>query len=153
MRKNNYHAHILCLFLVVVTAGAASMTGVASGQTSNTSLFLEKDHQNIGLPDGAGEARVSSLISLLQELGLDISYGDNGETIFSMVDQSLTRIITSLASGNTEGFLEIPLIEETLNYLGISPDEIIIDPNDAPSHMTAVDTYNQRYSVKNDVTT
>ena len=95
-----------------------------------------------------GEAayEMNGMISLLRELGLDISYGNDNGTIFSMLDDSLTRIITDLSSGNSDNFLEVPLINETMRYFGISPDEIILHPEDAPDSLEAVDRYNQRFS-------
>ena len=103
---------------------------------------------NNGYLKRGGETQVNGLIGLLQVMGLDISYGSNGETIFSMVDQSLTRIISDLSSGNTEGFTDIPLISETLTYLGIDPSDIIVNPDDTPPLTQAVDRFNAQYTAK-----
>ncbi len=93
---------------------------------------------------------MDEMIHLLQESGVDISYGDEGD-IFSMVDESLTRIITSLASGNVEGFMDIPLIRETLDYFGLSADDIVISPYDTNGRMDAVDAYERKYESKTGV--
>lgn len=87
---------------------------------------------------------MNSLITLLENVGFDISYGEDGRTIFSMVDESLTRIISSLSSGNVEGFMDLPLIRETLTHFGLSADDIVIDPNDSPERMEAVDNFNRK---------
>lgn len=93
----------------------------------------------------SGTRDMNTLIQFLDAIGFDISYGDNGGTIFSMVDESLTRIISSLSSGNVEGFMDIPLIKETLAYFDLSTEDIVMDPNMTPGRMEAIDSYNQRY--------
>lgn len=93
---------------------------------------------------------MDAMIHLLQESGVDISYGEEGD-IFSMVDESLTRIITSLASGNVEGFMDIPLIRETLDYFGLSENEIVISPDETSARMQAIDMYERKYESKTGV--
>lgn len=144
---------VFCLVLIMVS----SMTGCVivsalSDQVNQSVQTNEPYWVGNGFVNGDGEGHMNSLISLLKDMGVDISYGEDGGTIFSMVDQSLTRIITDLSSGNTEGFTGIPLIWETLTYLGISPDDIIVQPEDVPSSMAAIDRYNQRYSGKPNTT-
>lgn len=94
---------------------------------------------------------MDAMILLLQESGVDISYGDDGETIFSMVEKSLHQIIVSLSSGNMEGFMDIPLIRETLDYFGLSADDIVMSPNDANGRMQAIDMYERKYESKSGV--
>jgi hypothetical protein len=127
--------------LILILTGIATVT-VADGITSadlgtNGSLPL--------LSGGEGSGFVNLLLEVLGEAGLNLSYGSDGGTIFSMVDVSLTRIITDLSSGNTEGFTGIPLINETLIYLHISPEDIIVDPEDVQGSMPALDSYTSRY--------
>jgi hypothetical protein len=62
-----------------------------------------------------------------------------------MVDISLTRIIDSLSSGDIEGFMDIPLIKETLAYFHINVDDIVLSPNETPKTMEAIDNYAKRY--------
>ncbi len=93
---------------------------------------------------------MDAMIHLLEESGVDISYGEEGD-IFSMVDESLTRIITSLASGNVEGFMDIPLIRETLDYFGLSENEIVISPDETSARMQAIDMYERKYESKTGV--
>ncbi|MFH0967969.1 MAG: hypothetical protein V1862_09840 [Methanobacteriota archaeon] len=134
----------LVLILIFFSSG---IVGFAVGDQMNQSGQNNESYRiGNGFINGEGEVSMNSLITLLQEMGLDISYGQDGGTVFSMVDQSLTRIITDLSSGNTNGFMDIPLINETLNYLGISPDDIIVRPEDVSPSMAAIDRYNERYS-------
>ena len=93
---------------------------------------------------------MDAMIHLLEESGVDISYGEEGD-IFSMVDESLTRIISSLASGNVEGFMDIPLIRETLDYFGLSENEIVISPDETSARMQAIDMYERKYESKTGV--
>lgn len=94
---------------------------------------------------GESGENIDLLVSLLKQMGIDLSYGDEGDTIFSMVDTSLTRIISSLSSGNTEGFMEIPLIHETLASFGLTADDVVIDPSHSSGEMEATQSYQQNY--------
>ncbi len=81
-------------------------------------------------------ALVFDLIELLPLLGVDTTY--NNGTIFDMIEVSLYSIIEMLANGETEGFFEIPLIQETLSYSNISADDIIISPDEIDDTMPAI---------------
>jgi len=143
---------VFCLVLGVIILGSGFVGFVVGDQVNQSVQNNESYRIGNGFINGAGEVRLNSLINLLQEIGLDISSGEDGGTVFSMVDLSLTRIITDLSSGNTDGFIDIPLINETLNYLGISPDDIIVRPEDVPSSMAAIDRYNQKNFGKLNIT-
>jgi hypothetical protein len=88
------------------------------------------------------EETFSILMDLLKISGVDISYGDNGSTIFSMVDTSLSQIIEDLSSGNPDGLLNNPLISETMKELGVNVDQIIVDPDKINGTMKAIESYN-----------
>jgi len=127
--------------LILILTGIVTVT-VADGITSvnlgmNGSLPL--------LDGGEGSGFLNMFLEILGEAGFNLSYGSDGGTIFSMVDTSLTQIITDLSSGNSEGFTGIPLINETLIYLQISPEDIIVDPEDVQGLMPALDSYTSRY--------
>jgi len=107
--------------------------GNDSGDRTDT-IFFQK----------SSDDTINSLVNILQILGIDVSYGEDGETIFSMVKQSLHSIITSLSSGNTEGFLDIPLIQETLSYFGISPGDVVVNPENLTGEIEAVSYYNRK---------
>jgi len=118
----------------------------AGAESINQSVHPDKPSliEN-GFIKGEGEIHLTGLIRFLQEIGMDISYGEDGETIFSMVDKSLTRIISDLASGNADGFLSVPLIQETFKHLGMNPEEIIVNPEDVPDTFEALDQYHRKY--------
>lgn len=97
------------------------------------------------------DSDMDAMIHLLKESGLDISYGDEGETIFSMVEKSLHQIIVSLSSGNVEGFMDIPLIREILDYFGLKAGDIVISPDDTSGRMEAIDMYERKYESKSGV--
>jgi len=137
-RKNS----LLLFFCILIAIGWITSCSGAEGGSNETGWkeTLNSDGRQMKTMQDMG-----ILIGFLREFGVDISYGDDGGTIFSMVDASLTRIISSLASGNVEGFLEIPLIEETLSYVGLSAEDIVIRPNETPEGMEAVDSYRRTY--------
>ena len=137
---------LYCLILIILCNGSGVASVAVEDQINQSGQSDESYRIGNGFINGAGEVRMNGLITLLQEMGLDISYGEDGGTVFSMVDQSLARIITDLSSGNAEGFMDIPLIQETLKYLGISPADIIINPDDVNGHMDAIERYNQKYA-------
>lgn len=139
---------VVCFVLISMEIAAGnSVDSIPGGQENPGVLRNDSSPIGNGFIKGEGAAQMNSLISLLQDMGLDISYGNDGGTVFSMVDQSLTRIITDLSSGNTHGFIDIPLIRETMNYLGMSPEDVIVNPENVSSSMKAIDRYNQEYSV------
>lgn len=129
---------LICSFLMT-PALADVITNDSQFQTSDPDIV---DHDALDLQGGD---ILPLLLTLLQELGVDISYGDEGDTIFAMVDRSLTKIIEDLSSGQIEGFTQIPLINETLRFAGIEPDEIIISPDETSGRMAAIDAYASRY--------
>lgn len=119
---------------------------VLADDIPNTTLLQSRsDLAAHGSLDQEGGDILPFLLTLLQDLGVDISYGDEGDTIFAMVDRSLTQIIEDLSSGQIEGFTQIPLINETLRFAGIEPAEIVISPDETPGRMAAVDAYASRY--------
>nr|WP_319539652.1 hypothetical protein [uncultured Methanospirillum sp.] len=134
-----HQSSILILFLIAV----GSIAGITPGSSAATDLQITNGSVS-GFSDLKEDGLVGTLILLLGEAGLDLSYGENNETIFTMVDTSLTTIISDLSSGNTEGFMNIPLINETLAYLEITPADIIVNPDDVQGTMPAIDTYNSR---------
>jgi len=79
---------------------------------------------------------LSDLVALLPLMGVDITYEEG--TIFDMVGLSLFTVIDQLASGDTGGFFEIPLIQETLAYSNLSPGDIIISPDEVTTQMPAI---------------
>lgn len=88
----------------------------------------------------------NTIINILKKGGVDISYGEDGGTIFTMIDESLTEIIESLSTGKMEGFMDIALIQETMEYFGISPEEIVIDPTNYSGNMDFIHNYETRKS-------
>ena len=137
---------VVCLAILLVSSGIGTTVVSAGSEPVNLSVQSDEPYRiGNGYISGDGEVRMNGLINLLQDIGLDISYGDGNGTVFSMVDQSLTRIISDLSSGNTDGFMDIPLIKEILKYLGINPDSFIVHPEDVTSSMEAIDRYNQKY--------
>ncbi|WP_319578975.1 hypothetical protein [uncultured Methanospirillum sp.] len=134
-----HQSAMLILFLIAV----GSLTGIPSGSSATTDLQITNGSGS-GFGDLKEDGLVGTLILFLGEAGLDLSYGENNETIFTMVDTSLTTIISDLSSGNTEGFTNIPLINETLAYLDITPADIVVNPEDVEGTMPAIDTYNSR---------
>ena len=130
---------MLFLFFLVI----GSLVGMPPGNFAVAELQIANSSGS-GFGDLKEDGFVGTLLSFLEGMGLDISYGDNNETIFSMVDTSLTTIISDLSSGNTEGFTNIPLINETLAYLHISHADIIVNPEEVTGTMPAIDSYNSR---------
>ncbi len=125
------------LFCVPIVHASAGGENSADASSLSGCLSFHSDERLTSLAD----RNMDLIIHLLNESGVDISYGDDGETIFSMIDSSLTRIILSLSSGHMEGFMEIPLIRETLVYFGISADEIVISPNESSGQMDPIEAY------------
>ena len=136
----------ICIFLIMVTMVGSFSTGLVLGEMINASNQdhggKSAGHDFIG---GKGADDMNLLILLLKDLGLNISYGDSGETVFTMVDTSMTRIITDLSAGSSEGFVEVPLIRETMNYLDLTPADIIVNPDEVTGSMPAIDSYTARY--------
>lgn len=109
--------------------------------------FSMPDIYESGLFDGENKDQFLIIFDLLQKIGINISYGENGETVFSMVDKSLKSIINDLSSGNSQGFLTVPLINETLASLGISMDQVVISPEEVNDQMKAIEAYNETYGI------
>lgn len=139
--KQKYH---LILFLFILISIIIFTVSVSADDTQSPGIDVHM-REGVYLSNQTGAfGTMNSLIAFLENVGFDISYGEEGGTIFSMVDESLTRIISSLSSGNVEGFMDIPLIRETLTHFGLSADDIVIDPNDSPERMEAVDNFNRK---------
>jgi len=141
---------IIILILTVLFCASVLPVSALDGDPADASSSPNIANQSALKNETLADRDMDAMIHLLQESGVDISYGDEGD-IFSMVDESLTRIITSLASGNVEGFMDIPLIRETLDYFGLSADDIVISPYDTNGRMDAVDAYERRYGSKTGV--
>ncbi|HOJ96695.1 MAG TPA: hypothetical protein PK024_07680 [Methanospirillum sp.] len=140
-----------CIILILITLFCVFVLPVSAIESKPTDTPFPWKADQPALEDITPVNRdIISLISLLQEFGIDISYGEEGD-IFSMVDESLTRIIASLASGNVEGFMDIPLIRETLDYFGLSADEIVFSPNESPGRMEAIEAYTRKYGSRTGV--
>lgn len=136
------HLPLIFLFTIIVW----SLFGVTPGSYVSADPFVNySGNSDLGEENGF----VNTLLLLLKDVGVDLSYGEDGETVFSMVNTSLTRIITDLSSGNTEGFTDIPLINETLSYLHIAPEDIIVDPEEVQDTMPALDSYSSQYNNNN----
>ena len=118
MSETSVNQLIRTIFRYILLVGLISGFSFADNNlVSNTTL---SDYES---------DEISILLSLLQKIGFDFSYGNDGETIFSMVDKSLTQIISSLASGNVEGFMDIPIIKETLAFANMTVEDVVIDPD------------------------
>lgn len=128
---------VLGVFLSLILSGCAVYAEDQGRNVSGTSGIIGDDN---GL--------IQTLLVFLKDVGIDLSYGEDGGTIFSMVDESLTRIITDLSSGNSEGFTNIPLINETLAYLHINPGDIVVDPETIEGTMPGLKSYESRYGNK-----
>jgi hypothetical protein len=134
------------LFLTLIITIGSMNYGILAGTQDESAL-----HKYSGVFNGseAGGMPVANdmemMIDLLEKTRIDTSYGEDGGSIFSMVDISLTRIIDSLSSGDIEGFMDIPLIKETLAYFHINVDDIVLSPNETPKTMEAIDNYAKRY--------
>lgn len=134
--------------MLLILTVLVSIYGITvSADETNLQVNSESFNGTKTLEPTRAEQDMQMLVNLLGYLGIDISYGEDGGTIFSMVDASLTEIISSLSSGQVEGFMDIPLIRETLDYFGYSSEEIVMSP-DSSSGMEATLTYNQKYGNK-----
>ncbi len=140
------------IVLILTILFCTSVLSVSAVESDPADASLSPDIADQSALDNKTPADrdMDAMIHLLEESGVDISYGEEGD-IFSMVDESLTRIITSLASGNVEGFMDIPLIRETLDYFGLSENEIVISPDETSARMQAIDMYERKYESKTGV--
>ena len=140
------------IVLILTILFCTSVLSVSAVESDPADASLSPDIADQSALDNKTPADrdMDAMIHLLEESGVDISYGEEGD-IFSMVDESLTRIITSLASGNVEGFMDIPLIRETLDYFGLSENEIVISPDETSAGMQAIDMYERKYESKTGV--
>ena len=144
---NHTITNILLILLVFISVLSSSLT--MASDTTITEKYSTSDQTCSGINNGDGQAGFFMLQSLLQTLGLDISYGDEDETLFSMIDYSLNKIIRDLSSGNASGMQDNPLINETFQYFDINESDIIIRPEDVSGDMEA--TRNYYNMVKNGV--
>lgn len=140
------------IVLILTILFCTSVLSVSAVESDPADASLSPDIADQSALDNKTPADrdMDAMIHLLEESGVDISYGEEGD-IFSMVDESLTRIISSLASGNVEGFMDIPLIRETLDYFGLSENEIVISPDETSARMQAIDMYERKYESKTGV--
>lgn len=129
----------LLILLVFISVLSSSLT--MASDTTITEKYSTSDQTGSGFNNRDGQAGFFMLQSLLQTLGLDISYGDEGETLFSMIDYSLNKIIRDLSSGNASGMQDNPLINETFQYFSINESDIIIRPEDVSGDMEATRKY------------
>ena len=99
-------------------------------------------HENLtGLLNGEDGQDLSLLINLLKKIGVDLSYSEDGGSLFSMIDSSLNQIILDLSSGNPQGIMSNPLIGETMNEIGVNLDEVIVNPDNFNSTLKAIEGY------------
>ena len=91
-----------------------------------------------------GEIRV--LLDLISMIGIDISYGTEGETIFSMVNSSLFQMVDDIASGNPEGMNKNLLIMEFFRYLGLNSSSFFVDYTNETLPLHAVKRFEDTYS-------
>lgn len=138
----------ILILLVLISVLSSSLT--MASDTTITEKNSTSDQTGSGFNNGDGQTGFFMLQSLLQTLGLDISYGDEGKTLFSMIDYSLSKIIRDLSSGNASGVKDNPLINETFQYFGINESDIIINPEDVSGEMEATRSY---YKMGKDVET
>ncbi len=132
---------LIALFVVNV----ACIPGVIAGDTSQTDHPDAKKNSSLDFIGGEGRDQLNTLLLLVHDLGLNDSYGSEGGTVFSMVDESLTQIINELSAGDSEGFVNIPLIRETFEYLNLSPADVTVNYDDVDGSLAAIDTYSSRY--------
>lgn len=138
----NMKRHLPVFIRFLVLGGLLSLIFLGIGVYAEDQV---KNMSGISGIIGDDNGLIQTFLVFLKDVGIDLSYGEDGGTIFSMVDESLTRIITDLSSGNSEGFTNIPLINETLAYLHINPGDIVVDPEKAQGTMPALKSYESRY--------
>ncbi|HWQ62790.1 MAG TPA: hypothetical protein VN429_00125 [Methanospirillum sp.] len=137
------HLSVFIRFLV--------LGGLLSLMVAGSAVYAQDQGRNVSGTSGIlgdDNGLIQTFLAFLKEVGIDLSYGEDGGTIFSMVDESLTRIVTDLSSGKSEGFLDIPLINETLVYLNINPGDIVMDPEKVEGTMPALKSYESQYGNK-----
>jgi len=144
--NNQIPSYYLAIMMVFV--GLAITPFVQASDTTMTDSGDTKYEIGGGFIKGDAQDDLFSMINFLTSIGLDISYGNEGETIFSMIDYSLSKIITDLSAGNVEGIKSNPLILETLQYVNISESEIILDPDNISGNLEAMNGYYE-YEMKN----
>ena len=137
----NYTITKTSLLIFLVLIGVFSSSIVLATDTKTTDLNSSTYQIGSGFIDGDAQTGFFSLLSFLHNIGLDISYGDEGETVFSMIDYSLLKIIRDLSSGNASGIQDNPLINETFQYFDINESDIIIKPEDVSGDMEATRRY------------
>ncbi|HWQ67628.1 MAG TPA: hypothetical protein VN372_12280 [Methanospirillum sp.] len=140
---------IFCFILISILFGSIYGFAESIPASENTSEYNLSEVSGMDLTGTKAGSDLAGLLNLLDTLGMDISYGTKGETIFGMVADSMNQIINSLSSGDTSGFLDIPLIQETFKYFGMSPQEIVINPENITGEMDAVMNFNRQYQLRN----
>ncbi|MDD1729434.1 MAG: hypothetical protein LUQ50_10225 [Methanospirillum sp.] len=131
--------------IVLIVVNVVCISGVIAGDSSQNDHPDAKMNSSLDFIGGEGHDHLNTLLLLAHDLGLNDSYGSEGGTVFSMVDESLTQIITGLSAGDYEGFMDIPLIRETFEYLNLNPADVTVNYNDVDGSLAAIDTYSSRY--------
>jgi hypothetical protein len=122
---------------------------ISDDTSPNSQVDIDYIHENMsGLLMGENEQDLSLLITLLKKIGIDLSYGEDGASIFSMVDLSLNQVIGDLSSGNPQGVMNNPLVCETMKEFGVNMDEIILDPQKFNGTLKAIEGYDDQYAIK-----
>jgi hypothetical protein len=129
------HGAVLILLLVCMLV-LSGVRGETPERTSDT-----QGRSGMGFIQGDALTDLNRLLSFTQNIGLNISAEGSGESLISMTDRSLTRIIDDLSSGKSEGFTTIPLIQEFFRYFGIQDSDILVNPDNITGSMRAIDEY------------
>ena len=137
----NYTITNTSLFIFLVFISVLSSSIVLATDTKTTDLNSSTNQIGSGFIHGDGQNGLFTLLNFLQTIGLDISYGDEGGTVFSMIEYSLSKIIRDLSSGNASGIQDNPLINETFQFFAINESDIIINPEDVSGDMDATRRY------------
>ena len=137
----NYTYTNSSLFIFLVLISQLSSSIVLAIDVKTTDQNSSTSQIGSGFINGDAQTGFFTLLSFLQTIGLDISYGHEGETVFSMIDYSLSKIIRDLSSGNASGIRDNPLINETFQYFAINESDIIIKPEDVSGDMEATRSY------------
>jgi len=105
----NYTYTNSSLFIFLVLISQLSSSIVLAIDVKTTDQNSSTSQIGSGFINGDAQTGFFTLLSFLQTIGLDISYGHEGETVFSMIDYSLSKIIRDLSSGNASGIRDNPL--------------------------------------------
>ncbi len=137
---NRYPVRGPVIFSLLVTLLLCPVSGRGDEGGDHPSPGPAPDTGNISPAPGAGDD-IRMLFAIISWLGIDISYGTEGDTVFSMVNASLFQVVDDLSSGNPDGMYTNPLIREFMRYLGIDPSSFAVHPGNETPSMRAVDRF------------